>query len=138
MRSDDSFLGLGWAFPPSFGDLGADVETVAGAEDIAQSLRILLATATGERLLRPDFGCGLPQVLFEEMDQGMVTTLRRLVEDAVLYHEPRVDLESVDVEASDTGSGLLHIRLSYTVRGTNSRYNLVYPFYLLEAAMPGE
>ncbi len=139
MKTEDSFLGRGWAFPPSFTAGGAEVETVAGAEDIHQSLRILLATQPGERVMQEHFGCALASVLFEEIDQGLINSLTRLVTDAVLYHEPRIDLDRVDVEPSGAGAdpASLLISIHYTVRGTNSRYNMVYPFYLTEATVPG-
>lgn len=136
MSSDSSFLGRGWAFPPRFGLAGSQVHTVAGLEDIAQSLAILLATRPGERVMQDDFGCDLGQFLFEEVTEGLIGRLRGVVEDAILHHEPRVRLDEVEVDADEVQSGLLHIVISYTVRATNSRYNMVYPFYLNEATAP--
>ena len=137
MAADPAFLGRGWRFPPAFTPGGGDVLMAEGAEDIAQSLQILLGTAPGERVMQPDFGCDLNGVLFEEMDQGLINTLTGLISDAILYHEPRIKLDSLDVSESDKTPGLLLISLEYTVRATNSRYNMVYPFYLNEAAAPG-
>ena len=135
--SDAAFLGTGWAFPPRFTAGGADVDTVSGVQDIDQSLQIILSTRLGERIMRHDFGCDLGEIMFEEIDQGMVNTLTGLVTDAILYHEPRIKLERVDVSDSESVHGLLLIRLDYTVRSTNSRYNMVYPFYLYEVAGEG-
>ena len=137
MTADASFLGTGWSFPPMFGKGGADVKMVSGVEDIQQSLQILLSTQRGERILQDEFGCDLHHVLFEEMDQSLVNTLTSLISDAILYHEPRITLDSLDISESDSEQGLLLISIQYTVRSTNSRYNMVYPFYLNEPGVPG-
>jgi phage baseplate assembly protein W len=137
MADDQSFLGRGWSFPPAFSRGGAEVEMVSGAEDIRQSLGILLSTRLGERLMQDEFGCDLQHVLFEEIDQGLVNTLTALVSDAILYHEPRISLDRLDISESDDEPGLLLISLDYTIRSANSRFNMVYPFYINEAATPG-
>lgn len=137
MGASASFLGRGWAFPPAFGAGGASVDMVAGVEDIEQSLRIILGTTPGERVMAERFGCDLSRFLFEEIDQRLLTKLQRLVSDAVLELEPRVKLEGVQVTQDNATSGLLSIRLTYTVRGTNSRFNMVFPYYLTEATQPG-
>lgn len=131
MSSEHPFLGSGWSFPPAFARGGAAVAMVEGAEDILQSLMILLSTRPGERVMHPDFGCDLSEVLFEEIDQGLINLVTGLVSDAVIYHEPRVKLDRVEVTESEVG--LLLVQVEYTVTSTNSRYNLVYPFYLHEA-----
>ena len=131
-----SFLGIGWNFPPTFTANGVDVLLVTGVDDIQQSLQILLATAQGERLMQEDFGCDLSSFLFEEIDQGLNNSLSRLLGDAILYYEPRITLENLEISESEDTAGLLLINLIYTVKSTNSRYNMVYPFYLNEA-QPG-
>jgi phage baseplate assembly protein W len=135
--SDAPFLGTGWGFPPTFGPQGAEVVMVTGGEDIHQSLQILLATRLGERLMQEEYGCSLDSVAFEELDQGLINTLNRTISDAILYHEPRITLDDIDVDESPAQPGLLLITLQYTIRGTNSRFNMVYPFYLNEATPPG-
>lgn len=137
MSDDASFLGRGWSFPPRFGAGGRELHTVSETEDIEQSLAILLSTRRGERVLREDFGCELSEFMFEEITQGLVGLVTSAVEDAVLHHEPRIELNDVDVSPSDTVDGMLLIAIDYTVRATNSRYNMVYPFYLNEASAPG-
>lgn len=110
---------------------------VSGAEDIHQSLQILLSTRLGERVMQDEFGCDLSYVLFEEVDQSLVNSLTRLISDAILYHEPRINLDRLDVSESETEQGLLLISIEYTIRSTNSRFNMVYPFYINEATIPG-
>jgi len=133
MPTDQAFLGTGWSFPPTFTPGGADVALVSGAEDIQQSLQILLSTRLGERVMQDEFGCDLHGVLFEEVDQSLINTVNSMVADAILYHEPRITLDQLDVTESPDEQGLLLISLEYTVRSTNSRFNMVYPFYINEA-----
>ena len=90
MSKRPSFLGTGWAFPPTFIAGGGEVELVAGTADIHQSLQILLSTRLGERLMQESFGCDLTNILFEEIDQSMVNILTNLISDAILYHESRI------------------------------------------------
>lgn len=137
MASDNSFLGTGWSFPPTFAPAGADVQTVSGAEDIEQSLTILLGTRRGERVMQEDFGCDLSEFLFGEITQGLLGRVRSVIADAILHHEPRITLNDIDVSESGARDGLLLIALDYTIRATNSRYNMVYPFYLREATAAG-
>ncbi|TSE09820.1 GPW/gp25 family protein [Aquimarina algiphila] len=131
---DNKFLGNGWAFPPSFSGGGADVGLTSGEEDIKQSLQILLSTSLNERMMHPDFGCDLTQFLFEEMDQRFATELSNMVSRALLLHEPRIQVNAVDVADIDPEKGMVQIAVDYIVRTTNNRFNLVYPFYVNEAA----
>lgn len=135
--TDPSFLGTGWSFPPTFTTGGADVALVSGPEDIHQSLQILLSTRLGERVMQDEFGCDLHDLLFEEVDQSLVNTITSMVTNSILYHEPRIHLDNLDVSESATQQGLLLISIEYTVRSTNSRFNMVYPFYINEASIPG-
>ena len=134
---DDSFLGTGWSFPPAFAAAGADVRIVSGTEDIEQSLAILLSTRRGERVMQDDFGCDLSEFLFGEISNALIGRVSAFVSDAILNHEPRIALNGVDVSESPNEPGLLLVAIDYTVRATNSRYNMVYPFYLNEASAPG-
>jgi uncharacterized protein len=132
--SDSSFLGKGWAFPPGFSDNGRDVLQAADETDILQSLTILLSTARGERIMREDFGCDLEKFVFEDISQDVINDLTEYINDAILYYEPRITLNSVSIDESGLVQGLINISLDYTVYATNSRFNLVYPFYLNEAS----
>lgn len=131
-----SFLGTGWSFPPSFAPGGADVEMVSGPDDIHQSLEILFSTQLGERVMQDEFGCDLNRFLFEEIDRSLINGLTGMISDAILYHEPRISLDRLEIEESANEPGLLLISIDYTVRSTNSRFNMVYPFYLNEASVP--
>lgn len=136
-RAPQSFLGTGWAFPPEFGPGGAELATVSDVEDVHQSLAILFATRRGERAMQEGYGCNLDEHLFDEIDHGLVNRLITTITNAVLEHEPRINLEDVRVESDAREAGMLHIALEYVVRGTNTRYNMVFPFYLNEATNPG-
>lgn len=132
MLTDPSFLGTGWSFPPAFTKGGANVEMAVGTEDIHQCLQIILSTQLGERIMQEGFGCDLNSAIFEEIDQSMVNSLTGMISDAILYHEPRISLDKLDISESQAQQGLLLISIEYTVRSTNSRFNMVYPFYINE------
>lgn len=128
-----SFLGTGWSFPPEFGVGGAELALVSDVEDIHQALAILFATRTGERPMQESFGCNLDELLFEEVDQALINQITSLIHDAILQHETRIELLDLDVSPDPVDAGLLRVALDYAVLGTNSRYNMVFPFYLNEA-----
>jgi len=133
MPTEPPFLGRGWAFPPSFAAGGAEVDTVAGSADVAQSLEILFSTEPGERPMRGTFGSDLSRYMFAEIDHSMLTGVRGAIYDAILAFEPRIEIDALEVVESGDTPGLLTISLLYRLRGTNSRYNLVYPYYIREA-----
>lgn len=130
------FLGRGWSFPPRFDPRGKTAVMVSGVPDIDESLRILLSTAPGERVMLPDYGCALRRMVFEEASEQTVTEIKGLIRKAVLFYEPRITLNRIDAQRVDALSGRLDILLDYTVRTTNTRHNLVYPFYLHQATHP--
>lgn len=132
-NDDSAFLGVGWGFPPQFGQGGSSVRMVSEEDDIRESLRILLSTDPGERVMLPAYGCGLRSKMFESLSEGMITELTDLIERAILFFEPRISLDAVDVVIKDVLSGEVQIHISYRIRTTNTRSNMVYPFYLLEA-----
>jgi len=129
---DKSFLGRGWCFPLEFDPLSKAVKISSEEEDIAESLRILLATRPGERVMQPTYGCGLHALVFDSVNERMISELRETVERAILFFEQRIELERVDVDSGQSYDGLLQIRVYYTVRSTNTRSNIVYPFYFQE------
>jgi len=133
MDMDKTFLGSGWGFPPEFNQNSKSVRMVSGEEDIAESLRILMATAPMERVMQPAYGCGLKLLVFESINENVITLIKDTIERAVLFFEPRINLEAIEIDGERAFEGILFIKLIYTVRTTNSRSNLVYPFYFREA-----
>ncbi len=129
---DKSFLGTGWGFPLEFDAVSKAVRTSSEEEDIAESLRILLATRPGERVMQPTYGCGLHALVFDIANERMVSDIRETVERAILFFEQRIALDRVSVDPGDAYDGLLQIRIHYTIRSTNTRSNIVYPFYFQE------
>jgi phage baseplate assembly protein W len=122
------FLGKGWAFPVSKHD-STGVAISAGEKSIQESIWIILATAPGERVMRPDFGCGIHRFVFEVNDAATVGQVTKEVRNALVRWEPRIDLLDVDTEVKGRGEVLL-FNIHYRVRSTNNYFNLVYPFYL--------
>ncbi len=130
-----SFLGRGWAFPPSFDKTSGTTKMAEDETDIRQSMEILLSTQIGERILEPRYGCDLQRFVFEPLDTTLATYIRELVRDAVLYFEPRVIVERVELVTTPQ-EGQLDIIIHYLIPSTNTRNNLVYPFYLGEGRTP--
>ena len=133
MDTDISFLGTGWSFPPEFSKRGA-VVMVSAEEDIRQSLRILLATTPGERVMQPSFGCGIKSHVYDNINESTVTILKDLIRRAILFFEPRVRLESVLADSSNAMNGRLDFTIVYTIISINTRHNIVYPFYFREGS----
>ncbi len=128
---EKAFLGIGWGFPTNVRNNGA-LNVAVFEEDIRQAILIILGTARGERVMRPDFGSGLYTLVFEPVNKTTMALVRYEVEQALIDWEPRIDLEDVTVTTDATERNTLLIDISYRVRTTNSRHNLVYPFFLLE------
>ena len=136
MGTNKAYLGTGWSFPPNFDKDSNTITMVSAEKDIAQSLEILLSTSLGERVMQPDYGCNLKDYQFESMDNSLIGFLKDLVERAILFYEPRIKLERVDITEADSFEliqGILRITVHYEIEGTNTRYNYVYDFYLREA-----
>jgi Bacteriophage baseplate protein W len=132
---DAHFLGTGWKFPPEFSRESAGAEMVSAVEDVRESLWILLSTAPGERVMVPEFGCALWRLVFEHLDPTSITEIQELVRRAIVNWEPRVTVDSVTAEADPSVAGLVRIHVAYTIRRTNTRSNLVYPFSIREATI---
>jgi uncharacterized protein len=124
-----NFLGRGWSFPPTFDASAGSVKMLEGKEDICSSLEILLATALGERVMLPGYGCNLEELLFENLNTTTKTIIADTVQTAILYHEPRIDAEKIALNTVQELEGVVLIEVTYRVRSTNSRFNFVYPFY---------
>jgi uncharacterized protein len=126
---NQSFLGRGWSFPPEFNRESKAVKMLEDEEDIRSSLHILLSTRLGERIMVPGYGCNLDELLFSPLNLTLKTYVIDLIRTAILYYEPRIDVNKIDIDPADELNGVLLINIDYTVRATNSRMNIVYPFY---------
>lgn len=130
------FLGRGWAMPVELDPRTGLVESVAYETDIRQSIRIILDTAPGERVMRPNFGCGIHELVFTAVDSTVVQRIKSVVEEALRRCEARVDVLGVTVDEDATSEGQLLIEVEYRVRKTNQTGNLVFPFYFREGGRP--
>ena len=128
-----SFLGTGWGFPPTFDKTTSKLVTSSDEEDIHQSLEILLSTRLGERVMLPEYGCALDEMLFEPLTTTLKTYMRDLIKTAILRFEPRVELLSVDLDDSGELEGRVLIKVEFRIRATNTRSNLVFPYFKNEA-----
>ena len=122
-------LGAGWSFPVALTPDG-EVAVSSYEEGVRQAVWIILGTAPGERMMRPDFGCGIHRYVFSPADVRTLGQIRFQVEDSLRRWEPRIELDRVEVEPAAEQEGQLLIRIDYRVKATDSRFNLVYPFYL--------
>lgn len=132
MNEENSFLGKGWTFPPTFDNASGEVQMLTGEDDIQSSLRVLLATKLGERVMQPLFGCNLDAMVFELLDTTLKTEMKNLIERAILFFEPRINIDKIDINSQNDLNGVIIITVNYVVRSTNTRGNLVFPFYLSE------
>jgi phage baseplate assembly protein W len=130
MSDSKAFLGRGWAFPIGVDSTGAIAEAAHEA-DIEQSVRIILGTEPGERVMRPDFGAGLRGLVFEPINTTTMALVQFRVRNALILWEPRIDSVTVKVSA-EPPIGKLKIDIGYRIRTTNTFYNLVYPFFVQE------
>ena len=129
-RHINDLIGIGWSFPPAFDPNTAGIEMTEGIQDIERSLHILITTRLGERIMRPKFGCALEQYVHSPMSTNQQAFILELLRTAILYHEPRIDADQIELET--TLDGQLNILIGYSVRGTNTRNNFVMPFYMTE------
>jgi uncharacterized protein len=131
----NSFLGRGWAFPPEFNWDSKTALLVENETDIEQSLLILLSTAVGERVLRPDYGADVSDMLFEAINANTVGRITDRIRRAILFHEPRIKLEELKFykDQDEENNGIIKLILEYTIISTNTRNNLVYDYYETEA-----
>ena len=136
MDEQKAFLGRGWAWPVQLDPRTGLVASVAYEEDIRQSMRIILETSPGERVMRPNFGCGIHDLVFEAMDSTTIQRIRSTVEEALRRCEARIDVLSVAVDESATAEGKLLVEIEYRVRKNNQVGNLVFPFYFREGGLP--
>lgn len=130
MSDPSDFIGRGIAFPMRVDQSGA-IAMSSGPADIDSSIRMILTTAPGERLMRPLFGCRIWELLFEPINANTLGLMGEAVREAIGRWEPRVVLDDVRLDPSGQHAGAVLIEIDYTVRTTNDRRNLVYPFYVI-------
>ena len=128
------FFGVGWSFPIEVDEETAVVKQAKYEESIRQSIWIILGTAKGERVMRPDFGCGIYDLVFEVNSTSTAGRVAQEVRQSLLFFEPRIDLLDVQV-GSEQGGEVMMISIDYQVRATNNVFNLVYPYYLERSAV---
>lgn len=134
MNEEKSFLGKGWSFPPTFDNNGGKVVMQEGEADIEDSLKILISTTIGERIMQPKYGCNMDDLVYENLDTTLKTEISKRMEVAIAFFEPRIDLNSLDLVPGDEREGIVLLVIDYTVRNTNTRNNLVFPFYKREGS----
>lgn len=126
-----TWLGRGIGFPVRFDPAIGDLAAAAFEESVRQSILIILGTAKGERVMRPDFGCGIYDLVFEPSTPATASKVSQVVQESLLLFEPRIDVRDIEVEPLfDVDGAKLMIQVKYEVRATNNVFNLVYPFYL--------
>jgi phage baseplate assembly protein W len=130
MSDPSDFIGRGVAFPMRV-DQSGSIAMSSGASDIDSSIRMILTTAPGERLMRPTFGCKIWELLFEPVNANTLGLMGEAVREAIGRWEPRVTLEDVRLDPSGQHAGEVLIEIDYVIRTTNDRRNLVYPFYVI-------
>ena len=135
MDSPKTFLGRGWSFPPKFDEKRSELQMVSADQDIRESLIILLSTTPGERPVKPKYGCDLKSLLFEPIGGATNFLIKDMIRQAVLFYEPRIDVDEIEIDRSQEPDGIIGITLHYTIRSTNIRSNIVFPFYKTEGTI---
>jgi phage baseplate assembly protein W len=128
MLEYDQFLGVGWGFPPSFDIYSKSVELVQDKQDIQESLRILLNTTPGERIMELDYGCDLSPLAFQQLDLNLKTFMTNNIRQAILRYEPRIRVKEMLLEQEEGIKGTIHIHVQYIIKATNNLDKLVYKY----------
>jgi phage baseplate assembly protein W len=127
------YLGTGWKFPLQVTP-GGRIAGAAYEQRVEESIYLILSTAPGERLMLPDFGCGMQDLVFAPNNESTISEVIHHVHEALSQQEPRIDVLDVNAESAPEQPNLLLIRIDYRVRANNAIGNVVYPFYLKESA----
>jgi phage baseplate assembly protein W len=135
MSAGGDFIGRGWAFPVRVAPRGG-IALAHGGDELDAALRMILETAPGERVMRPDFGCAIWDLLFSPTDANSLGLMAQAVREAVGRWEPRVELEEVLTRPQPDDPTLVTIELTYRVKASNDRRNLVHPFYVIPREEP--
>jgi phage baseplate assembly protein W len=128
-----SYLGRGWSFPVRLQGRSGAIRVSEYDEDVRESIRIILSTSKGERVMQPEFGCGIHDLVFAVINTTTMADIEDSVRRALAMFEPRIDVVQVTVAAATQGvDGKLEVSIDYVIRGTNNQLNFVFPFYLRE------
>jgi len=125
-----SFLGTGWSFPPAFNKTHESVAMVSDIKDIEESIYLILSTMPGERIMQPEFGCDLKRLTFEIDDSTLIAAFEHMIYHALLNFEPRVNYINTRIINRKELDGILYLQINYFIITTNTRHNIVFPFYL--------
>ncbi|MEM6685056.1 MAG: GPW/gp25 family protein [Bacteroidota bacterium] len=131
-QEKQSFQGTGWHFPIKFSALTKDPVMVSNADCIAQNIRMLLSTRQGERPMFPAYGHQLYTMSFEVISQTLIYRIKEHLEYIFMMYEPRITLEEIDIQTNSNEEQIVYIHLEYRIRETNTRTNMVFPYYLIE------
>lgn len=131
-QEERTFLGRGWSFPPSFDRMNNANQMSAGIADIEESIQIILGTTPGERIMQPEFGCRIKMMVFEQFSSNLITEINHIIGHALLNFEPRIRFHHALVLEEANLDGVIMMQIEYSVISTNTRHNIVYPFYLAE------
>lgn len=129
MTTGGDFIGSGWGFPAAISRAGS-VRLVGGADELDASIRMILSTMPGERVMRPEFGCAMWDLVFAPLTASTLGLVEQSVREAIERWEPRIILERVEAVAA-APDGTVRVKLDYRVRATNDARNLVFPFYTI-------
>lgn len=128
-----SYLGKGWDFPPKFLKNQGEIKLISDIEDIESSLQIIITTRRGERVMRPKFGCDLTDQIFENLSATQMTIMKNRIKEAIIIYEPRVEVIKISLDTQNFLEGKFLIKIEYIIRATNTRRNIVFPYYITEA-----
>jgi phage baseplate assembly protein W len=132
MLEPKAHLGRGWSFPVRLHEKEGTIRFSEFERDVQESIWIILSTRKGERVMRPDFGCGIHDLVFEVINTSTLTDIEKRVREALATFEARIDVERVSAVSNAGLDGQVRISIDYHIRGTNNQLNLVYPFYIKE------
>ena len=135
--NDSEFTGRGLAFPLQVDPRGG-IALASGDHDIVQSIQLILETSPGERVMRPTFGCRIHELVFAPQNAATVSLMQRYVQDALAQWEPRIDVQSVDVNISPSNDGVLLVEIKYLTKDTYDERSIIYPFYIAGDEEPVE
>jgi len=135
MRAHGDLIGSGWSFPVQLTP-GGSVQLFSGGEEIDAAIRMILTTAPGERVMRPDFGCSMWEQVFAPINPNTLGLVEQSVREALARWEPRITIDAVTASPDENEDAVIRIEIEYHVRATNDHRNLVYPFYVIPHEEP--